>query len=300
MTNMDLCLPPHSQISSLAFSVPPYACDSHAHIIGPAEKFPQISDRSYTPHEASLESYQALHRGLGIQRAVIVQPSIYGHDNRVTVDAIRRYGNTNARGIAVVTNQISEAELETLHLAGIRGVRFNLLFKGGTCLEDLEHIAQKIVGFKWHIQLLIDVSQLKAIAPRLRKLPIQVVFDYMGHMPTTLGLHHVGFQTLINLMKEGYAWAKVSGNYRISRAGRPYHDAIPFAQALIAASSERVVWGTDWPHLGLYNEMPNDSDLLNVLDDYAPSSALKHIILVDNPEKLYGFDLRPKENKYEK
>ena len=300
MTNMDLCLPPHSAVNSLEFSVPPYSCDCHAHIIGPVTLFPQIEDRSYSSPEASLESYQTLHRELGIRRAIIVQPSIYGYDNRVTINAISRYGATSARGIAVVTPQILDSELETLHLGGIRGVRFNLLFKGGASLEDLEYIAQKIAGFKWHIQLLIDVSQLEAIASRLRKLPVPVIFDHMGHMPTNLGVQHSGFQTLINLMKEGCAWAKVSGNYRISSAGPPYRDAIPFAQALIAASPDRVVWGTDWPHPGLYKKMPNDGDLLGALDDYAPSSKLKQKILVDNPEKLYGFDTQPLENKYER
>lgn len=289
MSETDLCLPPLDQVDPAAFNVPSKSCDCHAHIFGPRKRFPLIFDRSYTPPEASIRAYQNMHRKLGITRAVIVQPSIYGNDNKATLEAIKQYGEKNARGIAVVPNNISERELEMLHRGGIRGVRFNLLFKGGAKLKNLEHIASKIVTFKWHVQLLVDVSELQSIANKLKKLPTEVVFDHMGHMPTTRGVGDVGFQTLINLIKEGRAWAKLSGNYRISTKRPLYKDAVAFACALISASNKRVVWGSDWPHPGLYDNMPNDGALINVLDDYAPSDTLRRAILVDNPARLYGF-----------
>ena len=291
MNTINLCLPPLAQIDPVIFSVPSGACDCHAHVFGPKKVFPFISDRSYTPPEAPIAAYQEMHRKLGIARAVIVQPSVYGNDNGATLNAIKQYGDDNARGIAVVAKDVSEAELETLHRRGIRGVRFNLLFKGGAQLKDLEHIASKIAAFRWHIQLLMDVSELPLIVGRLRRLPTEFVFDHMGHMPTTCRTDNVGFKTLLDLIKEGRAWAKLSGNYRISSAGPSYKDAKVFAYALISASKTRIVWGSDWPHPGLYNEMPNDGALLNALDDYAPSAALKKAILVDNPAELYGFNL---------
>ena len=291
MTNeTGLCLPPLDQVDTPIFKVPSEACDCHAHVFGPRKKFPFILDRSYTPPEASLNAYQNMHRQLGLTRAVIVQPSIYGNDNKATLDAIKQYGDENARGVAVVTNNVSEAELEMLHIGGIRGVRFNLLFKGGMQLKDLEYIASKIAIFNWHIQLLIDVSELQSIADRLRRLPNEIVFDHMGHMPTNRGVNDVGFQTLINLIEEGHAWAKLSGSYRTSTASPSYKDAEVFAHALISASNKRMVWGSDWPHPGLYDNMPNDGALLNALNDYCPSDTLKKAILVDNPAQLYGFN----------
>ena len=290
MNETKLCLPPLDQVDTPVFKVPAGTCDCHAHVFGSQKKYPLIVDRSYTPPEASVKAYQNMHRKLGITRAVIVQPSIYGNDNKATFEAIRKYGDENARGVAVVADNVSENTLEMLHLRGIRGVRFNLLFKGGAQLKDLEYIASKVAVFKWHVQLLIDVSELPSIDNRLRRLPTEVVFDHMGHMPAHRTVNNSGFQALINLIKEGRAWAKLSGNYRISTARPSYKDVTALARALISASNRRVIWGSDWPHPGLYDNMPNDGALLNALNDYAPSDTLKQAILVDNPAQLYDFD----------
>lgn len=283
------CLAPDPDPRPPKFAMPAHACDCHAHVLGPPDKYPYVSNRSYTPPTALLEDYQALHRVLGIERAVIVQPSVHGTDNAVTLEGIAGYG-PNARGVAVVDSDVSERELQRLHDGGIRGVRLNLLFGGGVGLDALEPLAQRIASMGWHVQLLLDARDLVELAPRLGKVGVPLVVDHMGHMKTSHGMGHPGFQALLGLVREGVCWVKLSGNYRISSNGSPYSDAIPFARALIEAAPQHMVWGTDWPHPALSEFMPNDGDLLDALDDYAPEADLKQAILVDNPGTLYGFD----------
>ncbi|HUU73169.1 MAG TPA: amidohydrolase family protein, partial [Burkholderiales bacterium] len=268
------CLGPDPRPRAPKFSVPVGACDCHAHVLGPPEKYPYVAARSYTPPTALLEDYQALHRVLGIERAVIVQPSVHGTDNQVTLDGIAGYGS-NARGIAVVEADVDDRELARLHAGGIRGVRLNLLFGGGVGLQALEPLSERIANLGWHVQLLLDARNLVELAPRLRQLPVAVVVDHMGHMNVAHGIDHPGFQALLELVRDGTCWIKLSGNYRISASGPPYADAIPFARALIEAAPDHMVWGTDWPHPALEDFMPNDGDLLDALDDYAPEADLK-------------------------
>lgn len=282
------CLGPDPNPRPPKFAVPANACDCHAHVLGPPEKYPYVAERSYTPPTALLEDYQALHRALGIARAVIVQPSVHGTDNEVTLEAIAGYG-ANARGIAVVDSGVTDDELARLNEGGVRGIRLNVLFGGGVGLQAMEPLAQRIADMGWHIQLLLDARDLVELAPRLRKLPVAVVVDHIGHMNVGHGIDHPGFQALISLVGDGVCWVKLSGNYRVSAKGPPFKDVIPFARALIEASPQHMVWGTDWPHPALYDAMPNDGDLLDALDDYAPEADLKRAILVDNPARLYGF-----------
>lgn len=287
----ELCLGPDPTPRRPRFAVPAGATDCHAHIIGPPETYPYVPERSYTTPPALLADYQAMHAVLGIMRAVIVQPSVHGTDNRVTLDGIAGYGPAEARGVAVVDADVTDKALSRLHAGGIRGVRLNVLFGGGVGLAALEPLARRIRPLGWHIQLLIDVSRdLVALAPRLRALGLAVVVDHMGYMNVDKGLDHPGFQALRALVRDGVCWAKLSGNYRIAPADGPrYRAAIPFAKALIDAGPTRMVWGTDWPHPALTETMPNDGDLIDALDDYAPDAALKRAILVDNPARLYGF-----------
>lgn len=282
------CLGPDPRPHPPGFKMPASACDTHSHVIGPPELYPYVPERSYTPPDALLEDYKALHRALGIERAVIVQPSVHGTANQVTLDAIAGYG-PNARGIAVVEPDISEAELQRLHEGGMRGIRLNVLFGGGVGLHALEPLAEKIAPLGWHIQLLLDAQNMEELSPRIRKLPVPVVVDHMGHMHVENGIGHPGFQALLGLVRDGIAWIKLSGNYRISSQKPAYEDAIPFAQALIEAAPEHMVWGTDWPHPALTDYMPNDGDLLDALATYAPDEAIRNAILVDNPANLYGF-----------
>ncbi|MEM7426241.1 MAG: amidohydrolase family protein [Pseudomonadota bacterium] len=282
------CLGPDPHPRPPGFAMPKGACDCHAHVIGPPDKYDYVPERSYTPPDALLEDYRKLHNVLGIDRAVIVQPSVHGTDNQVTLDAIAGYG-PDARGIAVVDADVTGAELERLHRGGMRGLRLNMLFGGGVGLHALEPLADKIAPLGWHLQLLLDARDLEELGPRIRKLPVPVVVDHMGHMHVSHGMDHPGFQTLLALVRDGIAWIKLSGNYRISSKMPEYRDAIPFAQALIEAAPEHMVWGTDWPHPALTDHMPNDGDLLDALATYAPDEATRNAILVDNPARLYGF-----------
>ena len=283
------CLAPIADLKAPRFAMPKGATDTHSHVIGLPPEYPFVPERAYTPPEASIADYMAMHRALGIERAVIVTPSCHGTDNRITIRAIETYG-PNARGIAVVNPDVSDAELNALHNGGIRGLRLNVLFGGGVGLHALKMLAPRVRGLGWHIQLLIDVSRdLAGLATDIRGLGIPVVVDHMGHMPVERGLEDPGFQTLLSLVRDGFCWAKLSGNYRISKHGRDFRDAIPFAEALIEACPQHMVWGTDWPHVSMFEEMPNTTDLLNALDDYAPDPAMKQAILVDNPATLYGF-----------
>lgn len=269
--------------------MPHGATDCHAHVIGVPPEYPFVENRSYTPPEAPIEAFQAMHRTLGIERAVIVTPSVHGTDNRVTLAGIATYGD-NARGIAVIDPDVSDRELERLNEGGIRGIRLNVLFGGGVGLHAFEPLADRIRSLGWHIQLLINVGRdLLDIEDQIRAMGIPVVIDHMGYMPVNEGLDHPGFLALLRLVREGLCWAKLSGSYRISSAYPYYRDAILTAQSLIEANPDTMIWGTDWPHVALSDHMPDTGLLLNAMADYAPDTALRRKILVDNPARLYGF-----------
>lgn len=283
------CPGPNPDLAPPRFTMPKGATDTHSHVIGLPPEYPFVPERSYTPPEAPLAAYKAMHEALGIERAVIVTPSVHGTDNRITLEAIAGYG-PDARGVAVVSQDISEQDILELHYGGIRGVRLNVLFGGGVGLGAFSALAPKIRGLGWHIQLLIDVSRdLAEMASLIRASGIPVVVDHMGHMPVEKGLDDPGFRIFLGLVRDGLAWSKLSGNYRISTRRPRFEDANPFAQALIEACPQHMVWGTDWPHVAMTEHMPDTTDLLNALDDYAPDAEMKKMILVDNPATLYGF-----------
>jgi predicted TIM-barrel fold metal-dependent hydrolase len=268
---------------------PAGACDCHAHILGPQSRYPYTPHRTYTPPDAPLASYKDMLKTLGLERSVIVQPSVYGTDNRATLEAIRQ-GGPNFRGVVVVDENIDVAEMERMHELGVRGVRINLLFKSGIEVSDVRKLAQKIAPFGWHLQMLVDVSEFSEL-DTLAELPVEVVFDHMGHMPTSIGVEHPGFKKMLKMLEQEQAWAKLSGPYRITcRNGLPYQDTIPYARAIINANPERVVWATDWPHPYINVPMPNDGDLLDLLDSWAPDPETKKRILVSNPARLYEFE----------
>jgi len=274
-------------------AVPPGAIDCHAHVFGSAELYPFTPERTYTPPEASLAAYQHLHQTLGIERGVLVQPSVYGLDNSATRDALRSLHQQghDYRGVAVVGPEVTERQLDALHQDGFRGVRLNLLFKGGIRWEDVEVLAQRLSTRHWHLQFLIDVSDVAELESRLKRLPVPGVIDHMGHMSTAKGLENPGFQALCRLVEDGNTWVKLSGGYRITACQQlPYHDVTPFAQALVSANPERCVWGSDWPHPHIPVPMPNDGPLMDELASWAPGIQVRHRILVDNPQTLYFAD----------
>ena len=278
---------PHTRQPRL--EVPAGACDCHAHVFAPLSEAAMVAARAYTPPPAPLEAYRHMLSILGIQRAVIVQPSVYGTDNRVTMAAVRAYGR-DCRAVVVVDPGIVEAELKAMDAAGARGVRLNLQYAGGVGLDAAAALARRIAPLGWHLQLLLDARDLPDLLPAIRALPVEVVVDHMGHMSAAHGIDHPGFRALLEALAGGRCWVKLSGNYRITAAGAPYDDAIPFARALVAANPERCVWGTDWPHPALEAPMPNDADLLDALAAQVPDEAARARILVDNPARLYRFD----------
>jgi len=277
---------PHTKVPVL--KAPKGSCDCHSHILGPLDKYPYVENRSYTPPVASYEDYTKMLGILGIDRAVVVHPSVYGIDNRVTLEAVKR-GGDNFRGVVVVDENITPDEIESMNEIGIRGVRVNLLFDGGVEVSVLDKIVKLIEPFGWHVQLLIDVSVFEPFEC-LMNLPVDVVFDHMGHMHVSKGLNNPGFRKMVKMIAEGRAWAKLSGAYRISELDRhPFEDTDIFAKTIIEANEDRVVWATDWPHPSVEIDMPNDGDLLDILLRWAPDENLRKKILVDNPAKLYGF-----------
>ncbi len=270
------------------FKVPPGACDCHAHILGPETLYPYTPHRSYTPPEASLASYQHMLAVLSLDRAVIVQPSVYGTDNRATLDAVAQ-GGENFRAVVVVDETVDAGKLKRMHETGARGIRINLLFKSGITISDVRNLASKIAPLGWHLQMLVDVSQFPDL-DTLADLPVDVVFDHMGHMPASLGVNHPGFVKMLSMLEKGRAWVKVSGAYRITgQKAPPYTDTAVYAKKIIETNPDRVVWATDWPHPCINVPMPNDGNLLDLLADWAPDEKTLTKILVENPARLYGF-----------
>jgi len=283
-----VCEPPRPP-SRPKVKAPPGATDCHFHIFGTLERYPLSPGRSYDPVEAGIEAYLAMAATLGLQRMVVVQASIYGTDNACTLDAVERLGRDRACAVAVVDDSFDADALSALDRRGVRGVRFNAVSGNGTPLEQLETLAQRIAPLGWHLQLYAHGAQLPALAERLLRLPVPVVIDHMGQVPTSGGLDSPAFQALVRLLRSGRCWVKLSG-YRIAASGPPYADVLTPARALIAAAPERCVWGTDWPHPHLEGRpMPDDGMLLDLLGEWAPEPAQQRRILVDNPAALYGF-----------
>ncbi len=270
------------------FSPPRGACDCHFHIFGPLDRFPYQSNRSFTPPEALVADYRRLQAQLGLERCVVVQPSVYGMDNRCSEAAVRALGS-GARGIAVLPGDVSESEVARLDAIGFKGVRINVLYKGGTPIEALEAMAARLEPFGWHIQLLIDVRTLPDLAPRLRALPVPVVIDHMGYTSVSIGLDHPAFAVMDGLLREGRTWVKLSGAYSVTAEGPPYADVAPLARRLLAVAPDRCVWGTDWPHPAVKGPMPDDVALLDLVPTWTSDSVLQRKLMRDNAAVLYGF-----------
>jgi len=272
-----------------SYAMPPGACDAHCHVFGPAQKFPYAPDRTYTPKDAGFETLRALHRHLGIDRAVIVQASCHGSDNRATLDAIARSDGAY-RGIAMVEGDVTDAELEALDRGGIRGIRYNFVahLGGAPDLEIFDRTIGRIKDLGWHVVLHLDSGDLLTYADRLEHIPVPFIIDHMGRAKVAAGIEQKPFQQLLALMRHNErAWVKVSGAERISAAGAPFTDAIPFAAALIEAAPDRVLWGTDFPHPNISGDMPNDGELVNLFAMFSRDEAVRRKVLVDNPSRLY-------------
>lgn len=225
---------------------------------------------------------------LGLERMVIVQPSVYGTDNRCTLNALQAFGSERGRGVVVLGEDLPDAELERLHALGVRGVRFNLVNAGGLTPDRVAAIASRVAPLGWHLQFYADGGQLPELAQLFSRLPTPVVIDHMGQIRSTSPTYREEIDALLQLLSNGKTWVKLCG-YRASTTPYPYDDVLPLARALVNAAPERCVWGTDWPHPGLLNVVPDDSALLDLLTAWTPTPAARDRILVENPAVLYGF-----------
>jgi predicted TIM-barrel fold metal-dependent hydrolase len=232
----------------------------------------------------------------GCARGVLVQISVYGTSNGYLLEVLKAHPE-RLRGIAVVTPEVTDQELEAMHALGVRGLRINVLFPGGGLSFDaMEVLARRIAPLGWHMQFLVEGRELPGLLPRMRQLPCPGVLDHMGHMPVALGFQHPGFQAVRELVANYGWWAKLSGAYRISEEAPDFADVAPIAQGLIEAAPDRMVWGSDWPHVAMAR-MPDTGHLRNLLKAWAPDAATRERILVDNPARLYGFPARVQEGQ---
>ena len=271
-----------------AFSLPRGACDTHVHIWGPFDRFPVAKGAPYTPPERTRDDLVALHERLGVDRAVIVQTTVYKSDNRAMLDGIARSGG-RWRGVALIDEHFTDADFRTLHEGGVRGVRFGFVkhLGGVPDLALVRRTAARIAPMGWHLVLHLDAGNIPEFIDFFGELSLPVVVDHMGRVPVRDGLDQPPFRILLDLLKRPNWWVKISGAERISETGPPFADAIPFAQRLIEAAPGRVLWGTDWPHPNVRWE-PDEADLVDLLPSFAGAAAL-HKVLVDNPARLYGF-----------
>ena len=296
---MPYCYPPDPNTRKPKTSPPPNSWDTHFHVFGPPERFPFVSTHEYAPPAAPLEHYLKMIAVIGIERAVVVQPSVHGLDNSATLDAIKN-SKGNFRGVGRIDDRTPNDELKRLHDGGIRGVRFNLLDRprGNVQLDVLDGCVDHIADFGWSVDLHIDMKNLIEQEHRIRNMAVPVIIDHIARVKPAEGLNQPGFQLLLELAKLPHVWVKVSGADKIcdtqvhSYFGLPFIEVIPYARAVIAAAPDRVIWGTDWPHSNNFTpgHTPNDGDLVDLLAEFAPDEHTRKKILVDNPSALYGFE----------
>jgi predicted TIM-barrel fold metal-dependent hydrolase len=270
-----------------AFRLPDGACDAHCHVFGPAEKFPYAPGRRYTPADAPKETLVALHQFLGVSRAVIVQASCHGDDNRAMLDALASAPHS-LRGVAIAGAGVSDAEFQAMHQAGIRGVRFNFVkhLGGAPDMDVFWKVLARVKPLGWHVVLHMDAIDIGALTPLIRKLDLPFVIDHMGRVQSEKGVEQPAFKALLDLVRMDNCWIKVSGAERISFP--PYDAAVPFARALVEASPDRCLWGTDFPHPNPTHEA-DEADLVDLIPKFAADPALRRKLLVANPARLYGF-----------
>ncbi|MCM5682220.1 amidohydrolase family protein [Schlegelella sp. S2-27] len=276
----------------MTFTLPAGACNAHCHVFGPRDRFPYAAEASFVPAEdAPKETLYALNDRLGLQRCVVVQSACHGFDNAATEDALAgRPGRY--RGVALLPTEVSDAELRRLDAAGLRGVRFNYMGHLGraTPIDDVLALGARLGPLGWHLQLHGAPSMLTELGPALRRSPVPVVIDHIGRIDAGLGPDQPAFRALLALMEDQRFWVKVSGIDRISRAGPPYADALPFARTLVREFGDRVLWGNDWPHPNHAGPVPDEAQLVALIAQIAPDEHARQRLLVDNPQQLYRFE----------
>jgi predicted TIM-barrel fold metal-dependent hydrolase len=270
-----------------SFQLPPDACDAHCHVFGPGNVFPYAPNRRYTPDDAPKEMLRALHDHLGISRAVIVQASCHGSDNRAMLDALA-WRPEHYRGVAILDENTPGTDIPVMHRAGVRGARFNFVkhLGGSPDMTVFSNILRRIKPLGWHVVLHVDAPDIIPLSDMMRGLTLPFVIDHMGRVPAKDGVDQKPLEALLDLAKLDRCWIKVSGSERIDMP--PYDKAIPIARKIVEASPSRVLWGTDFPHPNSTHEA-DEADLVDLLPKIAPDPAQQKALLVDNPAKLYGY-----------
>ena len=265
--------------------MPKGAVDTHAHVISAASLVP---GRSYTAPEATGEQYIEMLDEVGMTYGVLIQVSVNGQDNEPMLRVLDQHPK-RLRGVAVPLLGQPNAYYQNMKDRGVVGIRVNVMFAGGGLdLSNLEECDALARDWGWHIQFLLDANDLPALMPRMQKMKSTLVIDHMGFLKTSVGVHSPGFMALVELVRER-AWVKVSGAYRLSEKYPGYHNVVPYAKALIEAAPNRCIWGSDWPHVATWGDMPTIAQLLDCFALYAPNEAIRKQILCDNPQRLYGF-----------
>lgn len=290
-TEIPSCPPPDPNTAKPKLIAPAGAIDCHAHVFGPETKYAYSPARGYTPPDASIDTYLGVLEALGIERAVLTQPSVYGTDNSAMLDAMAQHPE-RLRGVVAVNANITDRELEDLHGKGARGVRVNVADKGGNpfdSMADVRRFCERLKHLGWHLEVLLHVNDFTDLTQTFADFPIDIVVGHLGYVKSPNAVEDPGFQEFLDLVRGGNWWVKLTGTYRITGAENPpYTDVIPVAQKLIETNPDRLIWGTDWPHPFHYRGMPNDAYLLDQMLNWANEATLQKI-LVDNPERLFAF-----------
>jgi len=296
MSSEILVSKPMRDASTLArpqFDVPAGACDSHVHVFGPAARYPRVAQPHYTLPDGNLPQLESALGALGVERFVIVQPSFYGTDNNCMLDALDQAG-PRARGVAMVDDGTGLDELQAMHARGVRALRLDLFLRSGLPTAQLHRFIEQSIErtrpLGWHVQFYTPGWVVRDLIPALPDLASDFVIDHMGYMLESDGLTRADFDRLLRAVHDGKGWFKLSGPYRLAKDGN-YARLRPLAQAIVAAVPDRVIWGSDWPHIP---EGGRDTgELLNLLGDWIPDAAARSKVLADNPARLFGFEAVP-------
>ena len=287
------CIAPDRNPRKPGINLPRGTVDTHVHIF--EKEYPLFEGRGYNPPESTLENLRHLHSVLGVDRVVFTQPSVYGVDNSAILKGMNQLNENSvsrARGVCAIQMDASEEFLAGLDVQGIRGVRLNLDNKGGMPLElkDISRLEDKIKTFGWHVEYLFPGKDIEDLSPILAASSVPIMIGHFAYQPASSGIQAAGFQILLDLVKDGNTWVKISGANRVSATDLPpYDDVQPMARALVEANADNIVWGTDWPHPNKYEVNPNDGDLVDAFGEWIIDARLIEKIMVTNPEKFYSF-----------
>ena len=292
-TDAPTCLPPDRPVRAPSAVLPAGSTDCHCHVFDDPDRYPLVHPRTYTPAPAPLKDYMAMCKSVGLDRTVQVNASVYGFDNRITLDTIAALGQERARGVAGVAPEISNAELHALHDGGMRGLRLSTHVKGYGGTQLIHTLGARVAPLGWHVQVHVaHAAELAELERDLMRSPSALVFDHLGCVLGTEGVGQPGFQALLRILRQrDDCWVKVSSWYRRSSVAHGHEDMRPFVEALLDARCDRMLFGTNWPHPNLFapQAAPSDADLIDTFLNWVPDPAARQAILVDNPQLLYGF-----------